>query len=317
MDGKKGKISIVIPVYNEENNIDPLIQRIEQIRNSLLGEYEFEVLFVNDGSEDNTYDQIVAHSIQNDTIKLLDLSKNFGNQIAVTAGINESSGDAVITMDGDLQHPPETIHDLLQSWEKGAEVVQALRSDNPTRGIIKRVFKALYFFVMRRIANVDFFSDVSDFRLMDRVVVDCFNRVPERVRFVRGIVNWLGFSKDHIEYTVDERISGKSTFTFRGLTKLAVAALTSFCLLPLQIASLLGLIITVFSLAIFCWMVIMYLFVSKTVISPVAFFTVLNAILGGLILLSVGLVSLYVGNILEEVKGRPLYVVRKRINFDK
>lgn len=310
-------VSIVIPVYNESSNAEILVDELDKEIEKLKDKYIFEVIFVNDGSQDETYDIIIDLIKQKKYIKLIDLSRNFGNQIAVTAGVNESKGDMVITMDGDMQHPPSLIPALIAEWEKGYEVVQSKRIQYKSPGFIKNILSSMFFYIMNRISTVNIEKDVSDFRLMDRKVVDYFKKVPERIRFIRGIVNWLGFRKTYVEYQIKPRFGGDTAFSISRLFKLAITGLTSFSLFPLKIAFLLGFLITILSSGLLIWMGCVYLFISKETFRPIAFFVVLNALMGGIILLCLGAISFYIGSIHEEVRNRPLYVIRERINFNE
>lgn len=310
-------VSIVIPIYNEARNVEILVNETDKEIEKLKSKYVFEIIFVNDGSQDETYDIIVNLTKSKKNIKLIDLSRNFGNQIAVTAGINESNGDIVITMDGDMQHPPSVIPELIAKWEKGYEVVQAKRIQYKSPGFLKNILSSMFFFIMNRISTVNIEKGVSDFRLMDRKVVDYFKKVPERIRFIRGIISWLGFRKTYIEYQIKPRLEGDTTFSISRLFKLAMIGLTSFSLFPLKIAFVSGFLITILSSGLLIWMGFVYLFISKTTFRPIAFFAVLNALMGGIILLCLGAISFYIGSIHEEVRNRPLYVIRERINFNE
>ena len=309
------EISIAIPVYNEANNIDRLICEIDKEIAKLRAKYQFEIIFVNDGSTDNTYEVITNIAKSRKDVKLIDLSRNFGNQIAVTAGVQESGGDAVITMDGDLQHPPSAIPEFIAEWEKGYELVEGKRVDYRSYGFAKRIMSSIFFYIMKHVSEIRLEKNISDFRLMDRKVVAYFSRITERKRFVRGIVNWMGFRKTYVEYQVPQRNQGDTSFSVWKLFRLAVTSLTSFSLIPLRVAAVLGIIITFVSTTLLIFMGYTYFFVSREMFRPIAFFTVINALMGGLILICLGLISIYIGNTYEEVRNRPLYIVRERVNF--
>lgn len=309
-------ISIIIPVFNEGRNIEILIEQIDEQIEKLRDNYFFEIIFVNDGSRDETYDVIVTIARMKKHIKLIDLSRNFGNQIAVTAGINESKGHAVITMDGDMQHPPSLIPELIAEWEKGYEIVETRRIQYRRPGFIRNMMASIYFNIMKLVSEIDISKDISDFRLMDRKVVEHFKRVTEKKRFVRGIINWMGFRKSFVDYQIKSRSNRDTSFSILELFRLATTGLISFSLFPLKLAFILGFIITIISSGLLIFMSYSYLFVSKEMFRPIAFFSVLNALMGGLILLCLGFISMYIGNIHEEVRNRPLYMIRERINFD-
>ncbi len=308
-------VSIVIPVYNEANNIDSLICKIEEEKEKLKGRYLFEVIFVNDGSTDKTYEIVTSMAKSRKYVKLIDLSRNFGNQIALTAGVQESSGDAVITMDGDLQHPPSVIPGLIAEWEKGYELVEGKRIDYRRHRFLTHIMSSIFFYMINHMSEIKLEKSVSDFRLMDRKVVRYFRQVAEKKRFVRGIISWMGFRKSYVEYQVPRRDEGHTTFSGWKLFRLAVTSLTSFSLLPLRIAAVLGIFITAVSSGLLILMGYTYFFISKVAFRPIAFFAVSNTLMGGLILICLGLISMYIGNMYEEVRNRPLYIVRERVNF--
>lgn len=313
----KNRVSIVIPVYNEGSNLEFLVNNIDEEIEKLSDKYIFEIIFVNDGSLDDTYCVIVDMAKSKKHVRLIDLSRNFGNQIAVTAGINESNGDMVITMDGDMQHPATLIPNLIREWEKGYEVVQAKRTLYKSTGFMKNILSSIYFYFINRISEVRIDREVSDFRLMDRKVVEYFNKIRERKRFVRGIINWMGFRKSYIEYQINPRHEGDTSFSILKLYRLAITSLTSFSLIPLKIASIVGTLITIISFGLLIFMGYTYIFVSQAMFRPIAFFAVLNALMGGVILVCLGFISMYIGDIIEEARNRPLYVIRERINFEE
>ncbi len=302
-------ISIVVPVYNEAGNIEPLVSEIQKVFEALQ-QYDYEILFVNDGSKDRSYDVVVELSKDNKNIKLIDLSKNFGNQIAVSAGMEHATGDAVITMDADLQHPPSVITKLIKEWEKGFEVVVAKR-----KGWEHAFGSRLFFILLSFFSDIKLNYQISDLRLLDRIAIEAFCRFSERQRFVRGMVQWLGFRQSEIDYEVSKRGAGKSSFSFLGLIKLAITSFTSFSLVPLKVALIVGFMIFMGSIFLLLYMAINYYFISPGIFRPIAFFAVLNATLSGFILICLGLVASYVGKVYREVIGRPIYIVREKINF--
>ena len=309
-------ISIVIPVYNEANNIEVLVKEIDTEIEKLKEKYEFEVIFINDGSTDKTYEIIASMAKSRKDVKLIDLSRNFGNQIAITAGVQESGGDAVITMDGDLQHPPPVIPLLIAEWENGYEVVEGKRIGTRKQGFLKHILHSIFFYIMRHMSEIRLDKNISDFRLLDRKVVGYFKQISERKRFVRGVISWMGFRKSYVEYQVQQRNYGDTSFSGWKLFRLAVISLTSFSMVPLRVAAVLGTFITIVSSGLLIFMGYTYFFISEIIFRPIALFTVLNAIMGGLILICLGLISIYVGNMYEEVRNRPLYIIRERVNFD-
>lgn len=308
-------ISIVIPIFNEEKNIETLSEKIENVFKGLV-DYDYEIIFVNDSSTDNSYTKIVNLARKNKRVKLLDFSRNFGNQIAVSAGYQYANGRAVINMDGDLQHPPELIPDLVLKWEQGNEIVIAKRIEEKHLGFFRRIFTKLYFKVFNKVANVEIEAGISDYRLLDRKVVQVLKLFTERNRFFRGIINWIGFKKDYVSYRVDRRKGGISSFSFLSLLRLGFSGFTSFSLLPLKIAGYLGLLITGISFLLILYMIITMGILKSQYFTPLAYIAVFNAFLIGIVLICLGFLALYIGNIYGEILNRPLFIVREKINFD-
>ena len=308
-------ISIVVSVFNEEKNIQTLYDRIHDVF-SRLNRYDFELIFINDGSLDNTYGEICRLSQRDPRIKLIDLSRNFGNQIATSAGLQFSKGNAVITMDGDLQHPPELISELINKWEDGCEVVLGERTAHKDFGLLRKTATKYYFWFFKKISNIGLEADISDFRLLDRKVVDALNNFKERSRFLRGLVHWVGFKRAYVAYRVDERGHGDTKYSMRRLLSLGMHSITSFSLLPLRFAGYLGMLITSVSMILLLYMSYTVLFVNPDYFRPIAFFAVLNSLLSGLILIGLGFIAVYIGHTHNEVLRRPLYIVREKINFE-
>ena len=312
---EKQLISIVIPIFNEEKNIEPLTEKIEYEFLS-LADYDYEIIFVNDGSTDNSYTKIVNLAGKNKRVKLLDFSRNFGNQIAVSAGYQYSNGRAVINMDGDLQHPPELIPDLVSKWKQGNEIVIAKRIEDKHVGFFRKIFTKLYFMIFNKLANVEIEAGISDYRLLDRKVVHVLKLFTERNRFFRGIINWIGYKKEYVSYRVDRRKGGISAFSFLKLLRLGFSGFTSFSILPLKIAGYLGLFITGISFLLLFYMIFTMIILKAQFFTPLAYIAVLNAFLIGVVLICLGFLALYIGNIYGEILNRPLFIVREKINFD-
>jgi len=308
-------ISIVIPIFNEEKNTEILSEKIVTIFQG-LPDYDYEIIFVNDGSTDNSYTKITNLARKNKKVKLLDFSRNFGNQIAVSAGYQYANGGAVINMDGDLQHPPELIPELISKWEQGNEIVIAKRIEDKHLGFFRRKFTNLYFKIFNKIANIEIEAGISDYRLLDRKVVHVLKNFTEKNRFFRGIINWIGFKKDYVSYRVDRRKGGISSFSFLSLFRLGFSGFTSFSLLPLRIAGYLGLLITGISFLLISYMIIAMGILKSQYFTPLAYLAVFNAFLIGVVLICLGFLALYVGNIYGEILNRPLFIVREKINFE-
>ena len=310
------KISIVIPVYNESSNLHALCKRLTEVTDKLT-DYRWEYLFVNDGSSDQTLTVLRELSMISDSYKILDLSRNFGKEIALTAGVHEAvDSDAVICIDSDLQHPPELIPELINAWLKGAEIVATIRISIEKQPLLRRVGSKLFYWLMSKISGVDMVSQNTDFRLYDKKVVKSFLQVTERERMFRGIMDWMGFNKVFIEFKADARNKGEAGYSYSRLWRLAINGITSFSLWPLRLSAYLGLFIFMVSGSLLMWMLFSYLISDNMIYTPLAIVAVANTFLFGVLLIVIGLVAHYVGNIHTEVINRPLYIVRERINCD-
>jgi len=309
----KKRLAVVIPVHSEERNLTSLHARLERTIISLPA-YNWTYIFINDGSLDNSL-AILRNLAENDAkVLVLDLTRNFGKEIAITAGLHEArTFDAVICMDADHQHPPEIIPDLIQEWEDGAELVEALRRGISGRSCLRKLSARVYFWLMVRISSLPTSDGTTDFRLYDRKVVDAFCRITERGRMVRGIMDWMGFQKSSVEFHADARQSGTTSYSYHKLLNLALTGITSFSLWPLRMTGCLGCVITLGSGLLLAWMIGYRLFRDPLMYTPLALFVVANTFLIGIVLTAIGLVALYIGAIHTEVINRPLYIIRERI----
>lgn len=279
-----------------------------------LSEYNWEYVFVNDGSPDNSMQVLRAMASEDPKVKVLDLSRNFGKEIALTAGVHElESSDSVICIDADLQHPPELIPQLIKEWNAGAEVVVTIRKSIQNRSVLKRIGSRCYYWIINKISDLDIVSQTTDFRLYDRKVVSAFRHATERERMFRGIMDWLGFKKAYVEFEAPARAVGQAGYTYYKLWRLAINSITSFSLWPLRLAGYLGGLITGVSGLLLVWMLVNYIIHSAWIYTPLAMVMVANTFLIGIVLMAIGLVALYVGTIHTEVINRPLYVIRERI----
>lgn len=308
-------ITIVIPVYREAGNLPRLCKRLEPVTRR-LSQYDWEYLFVNDGSPDNSLQVLRGLAQQAGRIKVIDFSRNFGKEIALTAGVHAARADAVIAMDADLQHPPELIPQLVSEWEKGAEVVATVRNSIERQPLLRRIGSHLYYWLMARISGLDMASQTTDFRLLDKKVVEAFREVTERERMFRGIIDWMGFRKAYVEFDAPAREEGAAGYSYAKLWRLAANSITSFSLLPLRITGYLGLFITAGSGSLLTWMLISNYVLGRHDFTPLAIVVVVNTFLIGIVLMAIGLVALYIGTIHTEAVNRPLYVIREKINFD-
>lgn len=309
------KISVVIPVFNEENSLNELYNKLVNI----LANYDFEIIFINDGSSDRSWTILNKITGSNNRVKLIDFSRNFGKEIAIVAGLRNCSGDACIIMDADLQHPPELILEFIKKWQAGAEVVVGVRERNQGEGLIKKIGSFFFYKIMGLISDTKMISRSTDFRLLDKKVIKVFNQFTEQNRISRGLVDWLGFKTDYIYFTANPRNFGKPSYGFLKLTKLALSTFVSHSLFPLKLAGYLGIIITFFS---GLWGI--FIIIEKYILgdpwglyfSGPAMLAIMILFLIGIVLICLGLMALYIANINTEVLNRPLYVIREKINFD-
>ncbi len=297
-------LSIVIPVLNEQRNIPELVRRLRGVLETLV---PYELVFVNDGSTDQTGDLLRDLHEQDKRIKSLHLARNFGHQAAISAGLRAAMGDAVVVMDGDLQDAPEAIPEFLRRWNEGYAVVYAVRSRRQAPWLKRLAYKTFYR-VLRAISQIDIPADSGDFSLMDRKVIDVLNGLPERTRFVRGMRSWAGFRQIGVDVPRDPRHSGRPRYTFGRLMRLALDGLFSFSYRPLQLASFLGLAVS--CLAIVLAVVLVLLKVLHGI--PLLGWTSLMVavlFLGGVQLISLGILGEYIGRIYDEARGRPSYIL--------
>jgi glycosyltransferase involved in cell wall biosynthesis len=312
-------ISIVCPVFSEEGNLKNFyINLTHEIL--LLEKYKFEIIFIDDGSLDNS-NKIIHDLIGSSKIptRLITLSKNFGKEIALTAGLNYcSNSDAVITLDVDMQHPIDQIKNLIKHWEDGFDLVIGVRDQNIKLPFYRKISSSIYNLVMNALANYNFITNSTDFRLMGRKVVLAFNSYKERQRVFRHIVDSLGFKKKILKFIAQQRFSGLTKFNFYSLIKLMSLSIISYSLWPLKILLIFGFLITFFSL-IFLFFMLFDLIILNSIykFSPIAFLMIVNIFLSGLILTAIGIVALYVGSIQIEVIRRPLYIIKDTSNLEK
>ncbi len=300
-------VSIVIPVYNEQENLPQLYQRLIAVLER--SEPSYEIVFVNDGSRDGSADMLREMGAKDCRIVIVELARNFGHQVAISAGLDYALGSAVVVMDADLQDPPEVLPDFIAKWHEGYEVVYAVRQHRK-EGWFKRAAYKLFYRLLQRVANIDIPLDSGDFCIMDRRVVDLLNGMPERNRFVRGIRSWVGLSQVGLEYERQPRYAGKPKYTFSRLLYLALDGLVSFSFLPLRAITIVGFVVSLISIVL----AVIYAIQKLTVgLYPQGFATTIVAILflAGVQLITTGVIGEYVGRIFEEVKRRPLYVVRR------
>lgn len=309
------KISIIIPSYNEEKNI-PLIYTAICVewKKSLVDKYDFEIIFVDDGSQDNSVQEIEKLVEKDERVKLLEFSRNFGKEIATTAGINHCQGDACIMMDADLQHPVNLLPEFIHRWEKEkVEVLIGVRKNSKSDSFIKRFGGRIFYKIMRMISEVPIVPQATDYRLLDREVIDAFNKMTERNRITRGLIDWLGFKRRLLYFEADERAEGEASYSTFKLFKLAITSMISLSLFPLRVASYLGLgIIFVSGILGIIMFLDRYFFDWNFNFSGTAILANIILFLIGVVLVALGLLAFYIGHIYNESQGRPLYIIRKR-----
>lgn len=305
-------ISLVVPIHNEVENIPALYAALLRVSESLPS-YSWEFLFVDDGSTDNSVSLLETLAEKDSRINLIEFSRNFGKELATTAGIHSATGDAVLMLDADLQHPPELIPEFIKKWEAGAEVVIGVRLSNTREGLVKRLGSKLYYSISNFISDTEILSKATDFRLMDRKVVDEFNKFSERSRITRGLVDWLGFRRDTVEFVAPARSYGVAKYSFTKLLGLAFSSFVSHSLFPLRFAGYLGITIIAISLPLGIFMFFSrYIFTNFYNFSGTAILATILLFLIGIVLACLGLIALYIANIHTEVANRPLYVIRKK-----
>ncbi len=303
------KISILIPAYNEEAVLEPLYHRLGKLANDNKS-YDFEFLFVNDGSRDKTLELIKGFAKTDHRVAYVNLSRNFGKEIAMIAGLDHVTGDATVIIDADLQDPPELIPEMIKYWQEGYDDVYARRVSREGETIIKKASSGLFYRILQKSTHIPIQIDTGDFRLLDRRCVEALKQLRESQRYTKGMFSWIGYRKKEITYKRDPRAAGETKWNYLRLINLAIDGITSFTTAPLRLSSVVGVII---SLAAFVFIVVI---IIKTLMfgDPVAGYPSLMAVilfLGGIQLLSLGIIGEYIGRIFIETKGRPLYFVEE------
>lgn len=309
-------LSVIVPTYNEEQGIHEFYRRTKAVLDSLAPQFVYEIIFVNDFSTDQTLGKLKELALLDKQVKIIHFSRNFGNQIAITAGIDAAKGDLAVIIDDDLQDPPELISAFINKWLAGYKVVYGVR---PNRKGVNPLFKyaaKLYYRLIGNLSETKIPKDTGDFRLIDKAVMDVLRNMREESRYYRGMVSWVGFNQIGIEYERDPRYAGTSTFSPMKYFRFAINGLTSFTDRPLYFSSALGIMITLISF------IFLFILVAKKIIDPSfsipGWPSLITLVLffGGIQLLSIGIVSIYISKIYREVKGRPLYIIEEMHNLD-
>lgn len=315
MTDKKTLISIVVPIYFEEQVIDEFYRRTRAVLAGLEDRFASEIIFVDDGSQDRSLELLLALAEKDSGVRVLTFSRNFGHQMAITAGIEHASGQAIVLIDGDLQDPPELIPDMIAKWEEGYKVVYAVRETREGESLLKIATAKAFYKVLNRLSEIEIPMDTGDFRLIDRQVADALSSLPECNRFIRGLIPWVGFAQCGVSYRRDARYAGTTKFNMEKMLKFAFSGITSFSEKPLYVALRLGVFFSLFSFLLGVWLIVnKLLFPQDTIFGWTSLVTVILFI-GGVQLASVGVLGLYIGKIYHEVKRRPLYIPAAKYGF--
>jgi glycosyltransferase involved in cell wall biosynthesis len=311
---ERPRYSIIAPIYNEEGNIQVLYDRISAVMDS-TGE-TWELITINDGSRDRSVELIEALAAKDSRVKLINFARNFGHQIAVTAGLNHASGEAVIVIDADLQDPPELILEMIERWKAGYEVVYAVREERKGESWFKLFTAKVFYRLINRLTDVDIPLDTGDFRLMDEKVVAALNAMPEHNRFIRGLTSWIGFKQTGVTYVREARFSGETKYPLKKMVRFAMDAITGFSYFPLQIMVYVSLILGVLAVLAIPIIAILRLVVGFNFLGGQVTNIILMLVLSAFELFFLFIMGQYVARIYDEVRGRPLYIVATKTNFE-
>ncbi|ABG59933.1 glycosyltransferase [Cytophaga hutchinsonii] len=307
-------LSIIIPIYNEEHNIPALYARLKNVVSSLELTYEF--VFVNDGSKDNSITLIKQLASIDPAVKYIDFSRNFGHQIAVTAGLDGCTGDKIVIIDADLQDPPELIGDMYAKMQEGYEVVYAKRRSRKGESFLKKYTAQVFYRTLASITSISIPVDTGDFRMIDRKIVDVLKNMPEQHKFLRGQISWIGFNQTFVEYDRDERLAGVTGYTYKKMIRFALDGITSFSDLPIRFATISG-----FVVSFIAFIIMLYALYSRFILQdyvPGWTSLILSVMfIGGIQLIAIGIIGEYISRISSNVRKRPLYIVREKTTTSK
>ncbi len=304
-------LSIIIPVYNEKNNIKPLLDRLLPIVNN----YKYEIIFVDDGSTDNSDNEIKKLASKNTNLKLVSFFRNFGHQMALSCGYTQASGDCVVSMDSDLQDPPETIPEMIENWQKGSMVVYAKRKTRSVDQIFKRFSASFFYKIINFMSDVPIPKDVGDYRLLDRKVVDYLNSLTEQSKFLRGLVAWGGFPASFVNFDREKRNSGDTHYTFGKMMNFALDGIISFSIKPLRLATFFGFLAAILGFLGMIYAIIGKFYFPQNLVSGWAAIFVGLMFLGGVQLITIGIIGEYIGKIFTQVQNRPNYTIKEKLNI--
>ncbi|HVD96664.1 MAG TPA: glycosyltransferase family 2 protein [Cytophagaceae bacterium] len=300
------ELSVIIPIYNEEVNIDMLYQRLKTVISAITPDHEF--VFINDGSKDNSLQLLYKLAQHDPSVRYINFSRNFGHQIAVTAGLDKCLGNAVVIIDADLQDPPELIAEMYQKMKEGYEVVYAKRRSRQGEGFLKKFTAKMFYRTLGSLTSISIPVDTGDFRIVDRKIVDVLKQMPEQQKFLRGQISWIGFNQTYVEYDRQERHGGKTGYTYKKMIRLALDGITSFSNAPLKFATLSGFIVSGIA-----FLIMLYALYSRFVLKdyvPGWTSLILSVMfIGGIQLISIGIIGEYISRISTNIRNRPLYIV--------
>lgn len=307
------KISVVIPMYNEEEVIQTSYARIYEVLEKLK-QYDYELIYINDGSKDKTLELLQKIADENKKVKIISFARNFGHQAAVTAGLRYTTGEATIIMDADLQDPPELLPEMIALWEEGNEVIYGQRRTRKGESAFKLMTAKMFYQTLNALSDVEIPKDTGDFRLVDKKVVDIINNLPEHNKFLRGLFSWVGFKQKAFLYERQERYAGKTKYPFKKMWKLASDGIISFSTKPLRIVGGLGLLTILLSIGILIYSLISYVFHLNNLTAGWTSIMVAITLFSGVQLLSIWIISEYIARIYDETRNRPEYIIDKEIN---
>ncbi len=310
------KISIIVPMYYEQEVAKECYKRIKEVLIKLSNEYEYEIIFVNDGSKDKTLDILKAIAVEDKFVKIISFSRNFGHQAAVTAGIKNCDGDVTVIIDADMQDPPELIIDMLEKWKEGYKIVYAKRKKRRGESPFKLITAKMFYKALNSLSNVDIPKDTGDFRLVDKEVIEVIKELPEHNKFLRGLFSWVGYKQTPIEYERNERYAGKTKYPLGKMLKLATDGIIGFSTKPLKIVGALGICSILISIIILIYSILSYILSWNNLTAGWTSIMVTVTFFAGIQLMSLWVMSEYIARIYDESKNRPEYIIEEKINFN-
>ena len=304
------KVTLLIPCYNEENSLPLLYQELKKLMDS-HSNYDWEILFVNDGSKDKTIQILRSFRQEDNRVCFIDLSRNFGKENAMLAGFDYATGDAVVIMDADLQHPPSVIPDMLKKWEEGYDDVYGRRVTRGKESWLRKKLSIIYYSILQKTTRVEILQNVGDFRLLDRKCIEELKKLRETERYTKGMYCWIGFKKCAVDFETQDRVAGESSMSFKALISLAIEGITSFTTAPLRMSAIMGFIVSLVAFLYMCFVLFKTIFIGEDV-QGYPTLVILILFIGGVQLISLGIIGEYLGKIFNETKNRPVYVVSEK-----